>query len=127
MFLCAAAPTVEGLKSWLAYQEEKQIIVETDYSDQIDTPDDINRLVARNRGISLENYKEEMGEEIRQNELHKLNEKYGIIEVDEEEEDERLTVLRKYQDVAKRMEQNESIKKMDTTNKMFQRPETLMK
>lgn len=120
MILTASSPSIEAFNNWICYEKEKSVIMEKDFSEMITTPDETNLLIARYKKISLKEYKNQLSDDIRQDELKKLKEKFGIEQKDES--DERNKVLQHYEKVSKQFENNEIIQKIKNINKLFDNP-----
>ncbi len=122
MLLVAAAPSLEAMKSWLHYQEEREKILQTDFSAELTTPEDMMSMLARMKGMSLEAYKKECTKELQEIELEKLDKQYGIKPGDDEEIDERSQILQKYGKVAEQLENNPEVKKLASVDEFFSKP-----
>lgn len=124
MWLTVAAPSIEAWSSWFNYSEELEVIKNTDYSVQIETSDDINTIVAQSKGLTLSEYKKELCEEMREDEIAKLDEKFGI-KVNDDEVDVRKEILSKYNKLAERLDSSDKVRQMYAANKLFERPDQM--
>lgn len=117
----ASAPSLEGLSQWIKYSWEKEEIENTDFSGEIDTPENIMVMVAKQRGISVEQYRKELSDKVRDHELEELGKKYGFIEPDDEV-DERLDLIKKYQAASEKMTSGKT--QTEKLHKFLTRPDT---
>lgn len=125
MLLTASAPSMEGLGLWLEYEKEKEKILTKDFRSDIKVITDIRTMAAKSKGISLEEYDNNIAEELRNEALDKLAERYGFeseVEKNEAEAISPQSLLDKYAEIAKNMEQNKETRKVENLDKFFKGP-----
>ncbi len=115
VYLVASIPTMEDLSLWLQFEAEKGKIMKRDFMDEIETIPEVLEMSAVSAGITVEEYKRRQTEKLRDDEIEKLREKFGYNS--EEDEDDRLKVLRHYRDIAENLKNSEDW--VDAVKKTF--------
>lgn len=112
MYLASAAPDYEHIGVWMYYQTKVSDILNTDYKDEIRTHPEAQKLQAKAKGMTHEQWIDQQVEKIRNEKINELRQAlgYDVLEDSEKTEKERILETSKsirdhYDDLRKKLEE----------------------
>lgn len=123
VYLLISVPPMEAWQQHMQYLSELYDIRDKDYTREIKTPVQILERVAQQRGITLQEYQQELCDEMRDADEHVLKVKYGIIdESTDAASDIRTATLDKYHKLLERLESNPDNSKLTAIQRFYSKP-----
>ena len=130
MYLAAVSPSVDEVRYQVAFLDEKEEIEKASFEDFDETKPAILKIQAKERGLSLSDYKENLLIPIKEKALKELEEKYGF-KIDSSRSDPREAVRQKYQKIQEKqqgiseMVEKSKLDKVKRVSQLFEMPENL--
>lgn len=121
VYLSAYSPSLDAIKQWIFFEIEKEKLDKIDFITKIDVKNDVLEIIAKHRGITINELKKQKAEVLKENAVNKLREEFGLAESKDDGINVRQELLKKYDDMANALAGGKG------KPKIFKKPEFLTK